>query len=134
MSAPQAASQHVLYLDDEAAMVYLVKRMLTRLGYRVSAFERPEAALAAVRADAASFDVVVTDFNMPGKSGLDVAREIAQIRADLPVVIASGYITDALRAGAGQLGVREVIYKPDTVEELCQAIARALQSAQNYDP
>ena len=125
-STSQAASQHVLYLDDEASMVYLVKRMLAKSGYRVSGFERPADALDAVRADAASFDVVVTEFNMPGMSGLEVAREIAQIRADLPVVIASGYITDELRAGAERLGVRDLIYKPNTVDELCQVIARLL--------
>ena len=127
----QATGQHVLYLDDEASMVYLVKRMLAKSGYRVSGFERPADALAAVRADPRSFDVVVTDFNMPGMSGLEVAREIAQIRADLPVAIASGYITDELRAGAERLGVRDLIYKPNTVDELCQAIARLLQPAQH---
>ena len=132
-SAPTGtpAGQHVLYLDDEPAMVLLVKRMLTKYGYRVSAFERPAEALAAVRADPGAFDLVVTDFNMPGKSGLDVTREIAQIRASLPVVIASGYITDELRAGAAQLGVRELIYKPNTLDELCQSIARVLQTAQD---
>ena len=121
------SGQHVLYLDDEPAMVFLVTRMLTKLGYRVSAFERALDALAAVRADPASFDVVVTDFNMPGHSGLDVAREIGVIRPGLPVVIVSGYITDELRAGAEKLGVRELIYKPDTVGALCQSIVRVLQ-------
>ena len=121
------AGQHVLYLDDEPAMVFLVTRMLTKLGYRVSAFERALDALAAVRADPTSFDVVVTDFNMPGHSGLDVAREIGVIRPGLPVVIVSGYITDELRAGAEKLGVRELIYKPDTVGALCQSIVRVLQ-------
>ena len=125
------AGKSVMYIDDEAAMVFLVKRMLTKSGYRVSAFERPAEALEALRADAASFDIIVTDFNMPGKSGLDVAREVAHIRANLPVVIASGYITDELRAGAAQLGVRDLIYKPDTVEELCRAIAQVLQAEQN---
>jgi PAS domain S-box-containing protein len=127
-AAPASANRHVMYVDDEPSMVFLVTRMLKKLGYRVSPFERPEAALAAVRADPAGFDVVVSDFNMPGLSGLDVAREVLQIRADLPVVIASGYITEELRAGAARLGVKQLIYKPNTVDELCQAIARVLES------
>jgi len=47
-----------------------------------------------------------------------------KIRADLPVVLASGYITEELRAKAPAAGVLELIYKPNTVDELCAAVAR----------
>ena len=122
------AAQRVMYVDDDASMVFLVMRMLKKLGYQVTAFDRPEQAIAAVRAERTAFDVVVTDFNMPRLSGLDVARQILQIRKDLPVVITSGYITEELRAGAKALGVQHLIYKPNTVEELCQAIAQVLEA------
>ncbi|MBI5505075.1 MAG: response regulator [Deltaproteobacteria bacterium] len=117
-----AGGQHVLYLDDEESLVLLATRLLERLGYRVSGHTRAADALAAVRADPAQFDLVVSDLNMPGASGLDVARELARLRPDLPVVLASGYVTDELRAKAAEVGVRQVIYKPNTVEELCQVI------------
>ena len=120
--------RYVLYLDDEPAMVYLVKRMLEKRGYRVSGFEQPAAALAALRAGSPRFDIVVTDYNMPGLSGLDVAREVRKINPALPVVITSGYISEDLRVNAGLAGVRHVIYKPNTVEELCQSIAQVLHS------
>jgi two-component system, cell cycle sensor histidine kinase and response regulator CckA len=106
--------------------VYMVNRLLQKLGYRVSAYERADEALNALRSDPLSFDLVVTDYNMPGPSGLDVAREVAQLRSDLPVVITSGYITDTLRDGARLLGVRHLIYKPNTVDELCTIIQRIL--------
>lgn len=61
---------------------------------------------------------------MPGMSGLDVARTLREIRADLPVVLASGYITEELRAKAPAAGISECIYKPNTVEDLCEAVAR----------
>ena len=108
-------------------MVYLVKRMLLRLGYTVTGFEHPADAIAALRADPQRFDVVVTDFNMPDLSGLDVAREVRAINPNLPVAITSGYISEELRSNAGLLGVRHVIYKPNTVEELCQSIAQLLE-------
>ena len=114
--------QEVLYLDDEEALVFMVTRALERVGYRVSGYTQAEAALAAVRARPDQFDVVVTDLNMPGISGLDVARELARLAPDLPVVLASGYITDDLRAQAPLAGVRRLIYKPNTVEELCAAV------------
>jgi PAS domain S-box-containing protein len=121
---PAGNGRHVLYLDDEEQLVFLVTRMLERLGYVVSGYTRAEEALAAVRADPSQFDLVVTDLNMPGMSGLDVAREVSRLRPDLPVVLASGYVTDELRAQALAAGVRQVIYKPNTVEELCDAVDR----------
>jgi two-component system, cell cycle sensor histidine kinase and response regulator CckA len=119
--------KHVLYVDDDEAMVFLVSRMLEDLGYRVSGFERGEAALEAVRAAPQDYDLVVTDFNMPGLPGTEVARELQRIRPDLPVVITTGYITEQLTAGAAAAGVRHVVYKPDTVAELCETIERLLE-------
>jgi len=116
--------KHVLYVDDEQAIVFLMKRLLERQGYRVSAFTDPQEALAAVRAYPDQFDLVVTDYNMPGMSGLEVAQALREICPDLPVVLASGYITEELRAQAPAAGIREVIYKPNTVDELCGAVAR----------
>jgi PAS domain S-box-containing protein len=131
--APRAApgaGQRVLYVDDEFAMVQLVQRMLDRLGYRTSGFAVARDAVEAVRADPCGFDLVVTDYNMPGMSGLDVAREIRRISPKLPVVISAGYITDELRENASLAGVRNIVFKPNTVDELCQAIQHIL-SAEN---
>ena len=115
-----------MYIDDEAPMVFLVKRMLQKRGYTVSGFERPEEALAAIRLEPHGYDIVVSDFNMPHLSGLDVAREVRALNPALPMVVTSGYLTEELRVNAGAIGVRHLIYKPNTVEELCEAIARVL--------
>lgn len=123
---PPHGSRHILYLDDDAALVFLVKRMLERDGYRVSAFSNQVPALEALRKDAAGYDLVLTDYNMPGLSGLDVAREVRSIRADLPVVIASGFIDDALRSQAAAAGVRDLLFKPTAVEDFCSAIEALL--------
>ena len=122
--------KHILYLDDEDAIIFLMTRLLERQGYRVSGYTDPRDALAAARARPDQFDLVVTDYNMPGMSGLDVACALKEIRADLPVVLASGYITEELRAKAPAAGVRELIYKPNTVEDLCDAVARLANKQQ----
>jgi len=57
-------------------------------------------------------------------SGLEVAAELRRIRPDLVVLLASGYVTEELRGKAAALGVSAVIYKPNTVVELCDAVAR----------
>lgn len=118
------AGKRVLYVDDEEAIIFLMQRLLERQGFRVSGFTDPRAALAAVQANPGDFDLAVTDFNMPGMSGLEVASALREIRPDLPVVLASGYITEDLRQKAPAAGVRELIYKPNTVDDLCAAVAR----------
>ena len=118
----------ILYLDDDESMVYLVKRLLERQGFIVSAHTEQTDALAELRADPAAFDLVLTDYNMPGMSGLDIAREVRAMRADLPVAIASGFIDDTLRAEADGAGVRELIFKADAVEEFCAVVQRLLRT------
>ena len=125
----RGGGRHVLYVDDDESLLFLVTRLLQKLGYRVSAYEDGERALAAVRADPRGFDLVVTDYNMPRMSGLALARALAAEWPGLPVVITSGYITEELSAGARETGVREVVYKPNSVDELCEVIQRILETA-----
>jgi len=127
--ATHGHGKHVLFVDDDEAIVFLMKRLLARQGYRVSAYTSPREAIEAARAAPALFDLAVTDYNMPRMSGLDVARALRKIRADLPIAVASGYITEELRALAPAAGVSELIYKPNTVEDLCAVVARLARQA-----
>ena len=133
-AASEGHGQHILYVDDDESQVFLIKRMLERWGYRVSAYLEQREALDALLADAPSFDLVVTDFNMPGLSGLEVARAIRDARPDLPVILISGYITDELRAQAEAVGVRELIAKPHEVEELRDTVHRLLKPRETTKP
>ena len=118
--------EHVLYVDDDETMVVMVESLLQRSGYRVSSFHNALDAIEAVRANPECFDFVVTDFNMPECSGLDVAQQLAEIRSDLPVVISSGYITEDLRRQARDAGVRGLLEKQNTFEELGGLVGRIL--------
>jgi two-component system, cell cycle sensor histidine kinase and response regulator CckA len=126
--AEVSSGRHILYLDDDASLVSLVTRLLGRQGYRVSGFIDQQEALAAIRKNPNAFDLVVTDYNMPGMSGLDVAREIRALRADLPVAVASGFVDEALQVQAGGAGVRELIFKASAAEEFCAAFVRLAQA------
>jgi CheY-like chemotaxis protein len=116
-----------MYIDDEEALVYLMTRVLERSDYRVAGFSDAEQALRALREGPQNFDVVVTDLSMPGMSGFHVARAIKEIRADLPVVVTSGYVRAEDREAASEIGVRDLVLKPDTVEELGQVLERVLE-------
>ena len=114
----------ILCLDDDASVMRMVKQLLEVRGYRVSGYVNQHAALDAIRAAPGAFDVVVTDYNMPGMQGLDVAREVRTIRADLPVVVTSGFIDEELRIGAEAAGVRALIPKPFILKDLYAVVER----------
>jgi CheY-like chemotaxis protein len=121
---PGATQRHILYLDDDDTLVFLVRRLLERRGYKVTAFTEQQQAIDALRADPQAFHLLMTDYNMPGMSGIDVARAVLAIRPDLPVAVASGYISDELQAEAQAAGVTEVVFKTDAVEAFCEIVAR----------
>jgi PAS domain S-box-containing protein len=120
------SNQRVLYLDDDEALVLIGQAMLQRLGYRVDGHTDAGQALAAFGADPTGFDALISDFNMPGMSGLELAAKVLRLRPDLPVALASGLVTDDLLTQAQALGVREVIYKPHALSDLAAALHRML--------
>jgi PAS domain S-box-containing protein len=118
--------EHILYLDDDEPLVYLAVRFLERLGYRVTGHTRADDALTAFRANPGDFDLVITDLSMSGMSGFNVATELMRIRADVPVVLCTGYLRPGDAEKARTLGIREIILKPNTVEEFGAVIRRIL--------
>ncbi|WP_428422244.1 PAS domain-containing protein [Methylibium sp.] len=118
--------EHVLYVDDDEVMGLMVHGLLERLGYRATCTLDAREAIALVERDPQGVDLVVTDYNMPNCSGLDVARALARIRPGLPVAISSGYVSDELRASASELGVLGVMQKEHTLEELGSLVHSAL--------
>jgi signal transduction histidine kinase/CheY-like chemotaxis protein len=121
-----ARSGHILFVDDDAVMLLTGEGLLRNLGYRVTTVDSGSAALAEVRRAPGDFDGVVADYNMPGCSGIDLARELVATHPSLPVVICSGYIDADLRHRAGAVGVRALVHKENAVEELGPALAQVL--------
>ena len=128
--AHRGHGESVLYIDDDDVMVVMVERLLERLGYVVTSLHDPARAIEVVRVAPHAFDVVVTDLNMPELSGLDVARALHRIRSDLPVIISSGNLPDQLQNEARQAGVRALVHKQYTLEELGAVIHWVLAGGQ----
>jgi PAS domain S-box-containing protein len=125
-ATPRSDVQHVLYVDDDETVMILMDALLKRAGYRVTCHSDPHAAVSAVRDEPQSFDLIITDFNMPTLTGLGLAADVARIRADLPVVIHSGHISDSVRSEAARLGVRGVVSKGGSFDELGAVVQRIL--------
>src|SRR6185436_1062896 len=116
--------EHILYVDDEDPLVYLVSRFLRQLGYQVTGFTNSSQALRAYRENPAGFDAVVTDISMPGLSGIEFAREIRTIRPDAAIVITSGYFREEDVQAVQDLNVLDFVLKPNTIDELAEILHR----------
>jgi CheY-like chemotaxis protein len=115
-----------MIVDDEPALVTLAEEMLAELGYEPAGFESSVAALEAFRTNPQRFDLVLTDEAMPDLTGTELAREIRRLRAEIPVIVMSGYGGTALAARAAAAGVREVLRKPLESRDLAESVARVL--------
>lgn len=120
------ASARILYLDDEEPLVFIMKRMLERLGHQVAGFTSANEALAAFGAAPESFHLVLTDMSMPGMSGIDFATSVLGLRRETRVVIASGYMDPGDMERAKAAGVHECIRKPNTFDEMRDMVAALL--------
>lgn len=133
-TSSNTASGHVMYVDDDQALVFLMQRALSRKGLKVSTYTDPQQALAALRDNPADIDLLVTDYNMPGYSGVDLLRDAAAIRPGLPVALASGYVTPEIEQAAQAAGARALIHKPNDVEEMCETVQRLLRGESAAEP
>jgi PAS domain S-box-containing protein len=121
--------QHVMYIDDEDALVLLMNRMLTKMGYRVTGYTDPAAAILELKTHPDAYDVVITDLSMPTLLGTDVAAQIREIRDDIPIILTSGYIRAEDTEAAQRLRINHIVYKSNTVDELANALARVIGEA-----
>lgn len=122
-----AADTVVLYLDDEESLVFLVTRLLKRLGYDACGFTSAGEALAAFKADPTRYTLVLTDLSMPGSSGLEFASDVLAVAPTARVAILSGNVDEADVMRAKTMGVRAVIQKPHTLAELGPVVQQLLR-------
>jgi len=119
-------SERIFVIDDEQAIVAMEKLALERLGYQVRLFADSEEALAVFRADPQGCDLVITDQTMPHLSGMDLAKAFLAIRSDLPIILSTGYSSQASKEDAAKIGIRRFIMKPVNIAELAGAIRELL--------
>jgi CheY-like chemotaxis protein len=104
------ASHKVLVVDDDPAVRKSIDRVLTSKGYAVITAENGEEALR--KLNEGKYDLVYTDIRMPGISGLELAEQVKARKPWTPVVIITGYGTDAAEARAKAAGVSSFVHKP----------------------
>ena len=126
---PPVVSDHaerIFLVDDEPQVLSVGRRALESLGYEVSAHGSPQAALEAFDADPQRWQMVITDFAMPGMNGVELARRIRARRPDIPIILCTGFGGAVDVTAAKSVGIARVIHKPFQRRELSEAVEGAL--------
>jgi excisionase family DNA binding protein len=124
--SPAAAGgrPRVLVVDDEATIRDLLSKTLALAEYDVDI--APDGRTALERLRMIPYDLLITDLKMPGVDGLTVIREARRLKADLPVIIITGFSNEASAIEAVNLGVSGYLTKPFRVPRVLAAAAKAL--------
>ena len=114
--------EHILFIDDDAAIVALGKRTLERYGYSVTISTDPVQALEQFKKAPADFDMVITDMTMPGMTGDRLADAMLKIRPDLPIIVSTGFSEQINKEKAQKMGIRRLLGKPVAPGTLLETI------------
>ena len=123
---PQAAAARprVLVVDDETSIRDLLSKTLALAEYDVDL--APDGRSALERLRIIPYDLLITDLKMPGVDGLTVIKEARRLKTDIPVIIITGFSTEASAIEAVNLGVSGYLTKPFRVPRVLAAAAKAL--------
>ena len=123
-ATPPAGRPRVLIVDDEASIRDLLSKTLALAEYDVDLAGDGRTALERLRI--IPYDLLITDLKMPGVDGLSVIREARRLKAEIPVIIITGFSTEASAIEAVNLGVSGYLTKPFRVPRVLAAAAKAL--------
>jgi two-component system response regulator AtoC len=123
--------RRILVIDDEAFVRDLLHDFFTKLKFEVVLAPDGSSGIAAF--GDSRFSLVLVDLKMPGKSGIDVLRELRQEHADTPVIIMTGYPTVDSSIEALRLGAFDYIIKPFKLQELREVVDRAIKEQELHE-
>lgn len=107
-------TERIMVVDDEETLVHMVQKYLSSLGYTVKGFNNSREAAAYFSDHPDEFDLILTDYNMPGLTGLELSETILGIRKDIPIVLCTGYSKNITRQRLNSIGIRAFLMKPVT--------------------
>lgn len=123
-------AERILFVDDEPDVVFTGTIMLERMGYRVDAHTDSLLALEAFRNKPDDFDLIITDQCMPQLTGTELAREVAGIRSDIPILLCTGDLSGGRHGNEPYTTpefIHEIAFKPLERGEMSDLIRRALE-------
>jgi excisionase family DNA binding protein len=121
----QARSPRVLVVDDEPSIREMLSRTLSSEHYLVDEASDAGTALELLQ-HSEDYDLLIADLKMPGMDGLSLIRQVRALRADLPIIIITGFSTESSAIEAVNLGVAGYLTKPFHVPQVLAAAAKAV--------
>lgn len=127
LHSPTNLPHHILVAEDDILLRLHNTYVLSRSGYEVDSAADGEAAWQALNAD--SYDLLLTDNNMPKVSGLELLKKLRAARMDLPVIMATGTLPEEVFTGHPWLQPAATLLKPYTSEEMLKTVEKVLRNA-----
>lgn len=125
----EMGTEKILLVDDESFIVELEKQILERQGYFVDERTSSLDALEAFKANPDSYDLVISDMNMPGITGVQLAKAMLAIRSDLPIIICTGFSDLVSEKMCEDIGIKGFLMKPIIMSEMTKEVRRVLDEA-----
>ena len=122
-------TEQILFVDDEKALVELGLQILKRLGYHVTTRTSSVEALELFRVQPDKFDLVITDMTMPNMTGDEFAAKMMEIRADIPVILCTGYSERISQVKAHEIGIKEFVLKPIIMSDMALTVRKVLDES-----
>ena len=122
-------SERILFVDDEELLIELGRQMLEMLGYEVVTKKSSIEALALFRSEPDRFDLVITDMTMPKMTGDKLARELMEIRPDIPIILCTGHSKLISEKKAKEMGIRAFVGKPITKRAMAETVRKVLDDS-----
>jgi len=121
----------ILVAEDDQAVQIFVTRALTHRGHQVVAVEDGLRALETLDQNGIDgFDLLITDIVMPGLDGIELALRVARDFPDLPILLMTGYSAERQRAHNLEELICDVVTKPFTLKQICEAAERVVENFQ----
>jgi PAS domain S-box-containing protein len=121
-----SGTERILFIDDEAPIAKMGSQILERLGYSVTMRTSGVEALELFRSKPKDFDLVITDMTMPNMTGDKLAMELIAFRADIPVILYTGYSKKISDETALEIGIKAFAYKPIVKADLAKTVRKVL--------
>jgi DNA-binding response OmpR family regulator len=114
----------ILIADDDKTCRDSIQKVLEREGHTVQTAESVDRALETLGAN--HFDLVVCDYRMPGKTGIDLLIELRRKESTVPVLMISAFADAMVEAAVKRLGALDVLKKPIRRQELVERTAKVV--------
>lgn len=130
MSDTERTRGSILMADDEEVFLDATADLLRREGYRCDTVADGDAAIARVGAE--SYDLLISDLEMPGNADLALIRKVAEVSGGLPVIVLTGYPSVRSAVACIELPVAAYLTKPVAFPLLLEKVAAAVARFRSY--